>query len=301
MRTRPAALALLLGAGLALLESGAAPSQPAGPRILIGILPVYDLSGEAHGEVFARHLTFMIFEEIRGTEVEPLLLNPGGAYSPLAEELIPEFARAAGVDIVLVSALPRSQRPRSGDWTLEVQSYLVEPRSGLHSEMATNRMPVKKRDLQAGVEVGDFYGRTKPFAKQPLGKVARKLARAIRDKVLVVAPSLVRQGTAPNPGGASGSCSVSFQILYPDKRAASKAYDLVVNGREESLEIRDGKVALMLPSGPVVIQAAVRDVPFKLSVQRWYQANTYLDCGRPERTLVLEIGGGGEAFLRWHP
>jgi hypothetical protein len=45
----------------------------------------------------------------------------------------------------------------------------------------------------------------------------------------------------------------------------------------------------------------VKDAPYKLVVQRSYAANTYLDCGRPERTLVLEIGPVGEAFLRWRP
>ncbi|MGH9601716.1 MAG: hypothetical protein ACRD24_04935, partial [Terriglobales bacterium] len=100
---------------------------------------------------------------------------------------------------------------------------------------------------------------------------------------------------------AKGSCSIQFRVLYVHKKAASKAYQVTLNEREESLGIQDGVAQTSLPNGPVLVQVTVADAPYRLPVQRVYQANTFLDCSRPERTLALEIGGGGEAFLRWKP
>src|SRR4051812_42420570 len=67
---------------------------PAFPkRISIGIMPVFDATGETYGDLVTQHMTQMLFEDLQGSQMQPVLLNPGGAYTPLDADLIKEFAQ----------------------------------------------------------------------------------------------------------------------------------------------------------------------------------------------------------------
>jgi hypothetical protein len=77
----------------------------------------------------------------------------------------------------------------------------------------------------------------------------------------------------------------------------SKVVTILLNDREESQGA--GVVSLNPPAGLLLLVVEVKDSPFKLPVQKTYQANTYHNCGQPERTLALEIGVAGEALLHW--
>jgi hypothetical protein len=309
----------------ALSPSGAAGGAPPGPKVLLGILPVLDISGEPYGEFFAQNLTYMIFDQLRGSDrVEPMLLNPGGMYSTFSDDWIQDYGQQAGVDAVLISVFPRSNRPKSDDRTLQLETQLMDLKSGQRSTKMTdntsnkviNFASIKKYELEASIAalsltssgslfatlfgVGSWTPAVKKFEKQPLGKAARRLAEGARDHALAQAPSLVPEGSAlPHPLSRE-SCSIQFRVLYTHKKAASKAYDVAINDREESLGLQDGVATVLLPSGPVVARVVVRDAPYKTPIQRSYYADTYLDCSRPERTLALEIGAAGEALLRWH-
>ncbi|MFQ5927990.1 MAG: hypothetical protein ACE5MH_11215 [Terriglobia bacterium] len=317
---------LFLAAGF---RPPAAPQEtPA--KISLGICPVYDASGEGHGEVFAGNLTNMIFKQLRGSPFEPVLLNPGGAYSPLGEEWMLEYARAARVDAVLVTTLLPSHWPRKGKAALRLESYFLNIRTGERSETLPLSTRIKKRHLERGLDYGttarvasarkrraqrgtssglgqlvvgmsSYYAPSREFEKQPLGKAAKKLAKALVANSQLHVPRLVASGTAHAVSSPAASCEVIFRVLYAGTRAASKNYYLTINDQEETLGIVDGVVKVQAASGLVVVHAAVKDAPYKRPVQRSYAANTYLDCGRRERTLVLEIGAAGEAFLRWRP
>src|SRR4051812_46915845 len=80
--------------------SSAAQEPAAAKRISVGIMPVFDATGENYGELVTQHMTQMIFEELQGTQLQPVLLNPGGGYTPLDADLIKEFAQMSGVDAV---------------------------------------------------------------------------------------------------------------------------------------------------------------------------------------------------------
>jgi len=301
-----------------------APGVPSGPKVLLGILPVLDISGEPYGEFFAQNLTYMIFNQLRRSDrIEPRMLNPGGLYSTYSEDWIQDYGQQAGVDAVLISVFPRSKQPKGGDLTLQLETQLMELKGDQRSPTMTNNTSSKvtnyasitKSELEVSIGamsstsaggflatllgVGSWVPAVKKFEKQPLGKAARRLAEGAGNHALAEAPSLVPEGSAlPHPLSKE-SCSIQFRVLYTHKKAASKAYDLAINDREESLGLQDGMATVLLSTGPVVARVVVRDAPYKTPIQRSYYADTYLDCGRPERTLALEVGAAGEALLRW--
>jgi len=50
---------------------------------VLGIMPVFDTSGDPFGQQFAQNLTAMIYDKLEGAPFEVVLLNPGGLYNPL--------------------------------------------------------------------------------------------------------------------------------------------------------------------------------------------------------------------------
>ncbi len=302
-----------------LFLAGAVPSAAqTGSRARVGILPVYDMSGEVHGETFSQYLTLMVFEELEEEAgVEPVLLNPGGLYTPDAQEWITEYAQPFALDGILISKLMPSNRPRKGDWHLRVETELLRMASHQRDAVQVYNAEVRKNDLKRGVEVGystdlsrvspDHWGRvqylywpSRKFEKQPLGKIARRIAKAMGQRTAADAAQLPASG-APRPATSKQSCDVQFRITYTygNRKASSKAYSVTVNDREESLGVRDGLVEFTEKSGPVQVRASLTDAPYKLPTQKVYTANTYLDCAQEERRLVLEIGPAGEAGLVW--
>ncbi len=131
-------------------------------------------------------------------------------------------------------------------------------------------------------------GASKAFEKQPLGKAALIMADQIHTMLLTqVPPSTVK----PQPVKL-GTCTYTVQVQYVSKKAVSKAYDIILNGEEESLWSKEGVTTLEnKPSGPIFLQMSVADAPYRLAVQDLYQANTILDCSKPERQLYLDIPG----------
>jgi hypothetical protein len=278
-------------------------------KMLLGILPTFDAGGEAHGEIYTQNLTSMLFEEFRTDTIEPVLLNPGGMYNPLSTELILEYGRDAGVDGVLITSLQRTEKPKHGDWVLKVTAQLMEMKDGKTSEEFLSTQYLKSKDVV--VEHGHVGWMTmagwatagsRPFEKQPLGKSARRVAQDFKTQAAPRSLSLISGRSAPpvgaRPAAATAPCNVNFHVAYIKQKAVSKAYDVAINGREESLNIKEGYVAVSLPTGPVFVHTSVKDAPYKMPVQHLYQMNTYLDCGAPQHDLVLEIGPAGDAVLR---
>lgn len=274
-----------------------------GNVVRVGILPTFDEGGDTFGPVFGQHLTMMLFRDLEEQRaMVPVLLNPGGVYTPSSDEWISDYGQRAGVDEVLITALQKADAPPRGNWTITVRSELVNMSTGKRSGPWTQSATIEKRN--AMLDYGyDFYIKnvafidpSKSFEKQPLGKRARLIADAIAEGV----PSRIAATPTPDTESAGpGSCPVNFNIKYSSKHAASHAYTAVINGKDESLGIKDGVLPLTLNSGPLLIQAIVQDAPYKLPKQPIYQANTYVSCSAPQRNLVLDIGAAGEALLKW--
>jgi hypothetical protein len=101
-------------------------------------------------------------------------------------------------------------------------------------------------------------------------------------------------------GVKGGACTVTVKVAYVAKKATSRAYDIIVNGESQSLWTKDGVTTLEnAKSGPIFLQLSVADPPYRMPVQELYQANTILDCSKPERQLSLDIGPVGDALLHW--
>ena len=271
-------------------------------RVSVGILPVFDASGDVAGEVMSQGLTLLTYEALRDSSVYPVLLSPGGVYASSDKEWALDYARQAGVDAVLVSTLQPSNRPKKGDWTVRVETELLEVAGGksapvqMHTELV-NRVHLNFIDTGTYNMQGMEIAASRPFEKQELGKKARKLAESIRGYV-ISGTSLVKAGTSPVLGG-SAACRVDFRIEYPNQ-ANSFAYSLVANRRDETLFIKEGVASLDTKTGPIVLQLKLNDAPYRLPVQRLYQLSAQTDCGKATQSLTMRIGPAGEALLIWH-
>jgi hypothetical protein len=299
-----------------LLAASAGRAQNNGGRKTLGIMPVFDASGEEYGELFAQNLTAMEFRKLQGAPFDVVLLNPGGLYNPLIPESIVDYAQSANVDTVLVMSFLQTDKPQKGDFTLHVEAKLMDSASGKLGEATSYGFSLPRHDIaveiaNSGLDIAGTASNTvrtgrniysllgtknQPFEKQPLGKAANNIADGVRTYVL----SQVPPSTAKVPEVKLGTCTYSVQVKYTSKKAVSKAYDIILNGEEESLWTKEGVTTLEnKPSGPVFVQLSVADAPYRLAVQHLYQANTMLDCAKPERELYLDIGAGGDALLHW--
>jgi hypothetical protein len=307
---------IVLGILVFLYGVRALADESSGKKIL-GIMPTFDTSGDAFGQQFAQNLTAMVFEKLDGAPFQVLLLNPGGLYNPLLPDT-EEYLQSAGVTTLLVMTLQPTDKPQKGDYVLHVEAKLTDAPSSKDIASSKYSGKISHNDAlldaaKAGVAFGSNTSGTtrhgsnlisamvrtngsRPFEKQPLGKVALNMAAAIKSQVLAQMP--------PGGSGASavggGACTVSVRVQYLAKKASSRAYDIIVNGESSSLWTKDGVTTLEnFKSGPMFLQVSVADPPYRMPVQDLYQANTVLDCGKPERQLSLDLGPVGDALLHW--
>jgi hypothetical protein len=296
-----------------------AEAQESGGKKILGIMPVFDTSGDSFGQQFAQNLTAMVYEKLEGAPFEVMLLNPGGLSSPLMPESDAEYLQSTGVSTLLVATLQPTDKPQKGDFILHLEAKLVDAQG--MKDIATSNYTGKVSHNDAlldaakgGLDYGsgasntirqgrDLYGAmartngSRPFEKQPLGKVALAMAAGIRAQVLSQMPATKADAPAALQGGA---CTVTIKVQYLAKKATSRAFDLIVNGENESLWTKDGVSTLEnMKAGPIFLQISVADPPYRMPVQDLYQANTTLDCSRPERQLSVDIGPVGDALLHW--
>jgi hypothetical protein len=293
-------------------------AQGAGGKRIVGIMPTFDTTGDAYGQQFAQNLTAMVYDKLAGAPFEILLLNPGGLYSPLIPESMLEYTQSTGVDSVLVMTLLPTDKPQKGDYILHVEAKLLSAQDAKEIASATTySAKVSHNDAlldaaKAGVDFGsttsntarhgrDIYSAmtrtngSRPFEKQPLGKAALGMAASIQAQMLAQVPKGDRGAVS---GG--GACTISVRVAYTAKKASSRAYDILLNGENQSLLTKDGVTTVEnMKGGPLFLQISVADPPYRTPVQDLYQANTILDCARPERQLSLEIGAVGDALLHW--
>src|SRR5438105_6076706 len=203
-------ICVLLAVLIASLAAGAQ-SQP--KKISLGILPVFDASGETYGELVTQHMTQMLFEEMQGTNFQPVLLNPGGGYTPLDTDLIKEFGQMSGVDAVLITILQMPTKPRSGQYTLKVDAQLMDAKTGKMSATQNYFENIDRREaIIEGGYAGFFFstGASRRFDKQPLGKRSISFARSIKQFVTGTVPTMSLAGTAPEPPAPRTSSEITF-------------------------------------------------------------------------------------------
>jgi hypothetical protein len=285
---------------------------------VLGIMPVFDTSGDPFGQQFAQNLTAMVYDKLEGAPFQVVMLNPGGLYNPLLPDY-DEYVQSVGVTKLLVAILKPTDKPQKGDYILHVEAKLMEASGGKEISTSNYSGKISHNDAlldaaKAGVEFGSNNSYTmrsghnlfsamtrtngsRPFEKQPLGKVALNMAASIQAQV--VSQMSASKGDA-SPTVAGGACTITIRVRYVAKKATSRAYDIIVNGENNSLWTKDGVTTLEnFKSGPMFLQVSVADPPYRMPVQDLYQANTVLDCGKPERQLALDLGPVGDGLLHW--
>ena len=302
---------------LLMFGSTSAHAQTSSGGKVLGIMPVFDTSGESYGQLYAQNMTAMVYQKFEGGPIRVMLLNPGGLYNPLIPESITDYAQSAGVDTVLVMTMQPTDKPQKGNYVLHVEAKLLDAQTGKEMPPSVYSISMSRNDalldaskagldyssersgvVHAGARVyAAMASGSRPFAKQPLGKAANSMAESVHSQV--VAQYLVTKADTPvEPKG--GTCTINVGVKYVSKKSASKAYDIIINGLDQSLLTKEGGTKIEnFKSGPVFLQLSVADAPYRLPVQDLYQANTVLDCGAPEHNLFLEIGPVGDALLHW--
>jgi len=272
-------------------------SAPA--KVRVGVLPVYDQGGATFAPTFSSHLTAIIFRALERSSVDPVLLNPGGLYSGAQDDWTLEYAKQSQVDVLLITVLQRIDVPPSGGFPIRVKSELLDLKgarsiASWESSARVNKGDIVSENMRAWSGEG-----SRQFDKQPLGRAAREIAADVQAQVARAAAAVSPSSETALVPSQTGTCHLDFRVSYVAKHASSKSYDVVVNGRDETLSITDGVVPLTVQPGPLLIQLVVHDPPYKMPKQDVYQANTQVDCSPSSRNLSMEIGPAGEAFLKW--
>ena len=297
-------LMLLVAAVSACLALQAPSARSAkGPTLTVGILPTFNAGTDAFGETFDQHLALKLFEQLQGSAVRPVLLNPGRLYDPTDNDWLVDYGRKSGVDVLLITTLLKTETPEKGDCTITVQGEILDLKSGSRSASWKNAAAINKRDAKLDYHTvkagffGAYIAPSRVFEKQPLGKAMSEIADQMHTEILHRVQALPSTSSEQRANSEAGSCDLRVKILYASRHAASKSYSMVVDGKDESLNVKDGDLLLHGKSGMLLLQWVMNDAPYKLPTQEFYQSNSDVDCSK--RQLSINIGAAGEALLVW--
>jgi hypothetical protein len=287
-------------------------------KIAVGIAPVFDAGGDEFGEAVTQHLTLFMYQDLMGNkQFVASLLSPGGVYTPLDASWLTEYVQdRPELDLLLISTLkPTVATDKNGGFAISVEISLLDARTGDNKGTWTVSDTIKSKNawLEKGSSiltssVNDRSGRyglsamspSSDWEKSPMGKTASHLAEQVRDTLSVHLGGFVKKGSTEivDAGNApSGPCDVHTRITYNYKHSVSRSYTLLANGLDQSTTIQDGIAGFKAPEGPLLLQFAINDAPYKLSKQAIYQLSATHSC--KNSTLVIDIGQGGDAHQHW--
>jgi len=280
-------------------------------KIVIGILPTYDTSGQSYGGPVSQMLTGMLYQQFAvNPRFQPVFLNPGGLYDPTATSWVAEYVQTLGmpIDVVLATTFIEPETPKHGDLILHLRSVELDSKTGDTLQTTIANTPLKDRSamLDYGIayvptgyfDTGSIYQPSRNFQKQPLGRASFDLARQSAESAGQSAGKLTASGVAA-PHGKATSCKLRLKINYVERHAISKSYSCIINEKEESLGIKEGILEVEEPASPLLIQIKLNDAPYKLPKQDLYLLDPLLDCSRSSNLLELNIGPAGEARYAW--
>ena len=322
MKRHANSVAAFIVASLAVMASRTPMAADVDTLTATGLFPVHDSSGETHGDDLAWYLEPAIYQTLKERGRELLLLNPGGNYSILDDASSLEYARSTGVRSALMARFTLTSRTKPNDNSprLQVEVRALDVTTGAVLQTFTVTEEVSRKELERGFDTGPgvhsftligtplvlghrFYDKSRDIEKQPLGKAVRHIAESIRDNILQFnGGAAVYPSAALHQGPFPPSCAADFRVQYTRQRSASKAYELYVNGHDETTgNTNDGATSLTLKPGLNLFEVAVKDAPYRLPIQKAYSINRWIDCKAEERHLVLQIGAAGEALIVTQP
>jgi hypothetical protein len=306
-----------------ILLAGAVCGTSKAQKVSIGIAPVFDAGGEQFGPVVAQHLTLFAYQDLlESSAAHASLLSPGGVYSPLDTSWLVDYVHdRTDLDLLLVATLKPVTNPAKEKWIIPVEVVLLNAHSGdqLATWMVSTELNSHKTLLEYGQVIAqqgtqgrysqykDTYKVTpsRDFEKQPLGKATAHLAKSIRETLEAKLPglslakppvqlALVSATTAP---AAPASCPANVHITYSYKHSASHTFLLLVNGLDQSINLKDGIATFSAPEGEMLLQFSVNDAPYKLAKEPMYQLSTQHSCSL--KTLTVDLGASGDAHAHW--
>ena len=277
-------------AGLAMAAFASCQGQ--GKRVVIGVLPVYDNSGQSLTENLPVNLTYMIYRDLLKNEAyQPILLSPGALYDPESIDTITDYATKAKADAVLISSILPCIKVNNLKCRLQLEVKLVDVATvDLLRTVAANYVSSNYASFLKGPE---------DFEKQPLGKSAVKLVNWTDGYISSTLPTLDVKPTGVEVAGKQTTCDLDVHVRYVTKHSVSKSYTLIVNDKDETTAIKDGVGHFDMPSGPIFLRVQATDPPYGMPIEKLYQTSAYLDCSSPKRDLDLDIGSAGEMITHW--
>lgn len=303
---------------LALAFVAALPLAAPGERIVVGIAPVFDASSSPFALPVSQHLTLFTYQELLGSSaVRPVLLSPGAVYTPLDPSWILEYVQdRKEISLVLLGTLKSAIAADAHHLTIPVSLSLLDAHTG--NSIAEWNVSVEidrgKTELDDGIRnVSGAFGLSpatyvsapsRTFEKQPLGKATAHLASDIRESLEARLKSTAgghpENGPSPNSAEKAehgATCPVRMSITYGYKHAASRSYQLLANGMDQSGAIDNGIATFSAPEGELLLQFSVFDAPYKMAKEALYQLNARHSCALSR--LVVDIGQSGDAHIRW--
>jgi hypothetical protein len=310
-RGRIAALLLALVSAV-----GAARAQ----RVQVGIAPVFDGGGEDFGPVVAQHLTLFTYQDLLNSPtVYPVLLSPGGVYSPLDTSWLVDYVQdRKDINLLLVATVKPVPAHSKDHWSIPIDLELLDAKSGDSLAEWTVSVDINSGKTlldygvavvgqakinQFGQEREKYIGApSRDFEKQPLGKATAHLAVSIRETLEARLASLGRAKNASPTSLVSAAtqgspCPVHVRITYNYKHSASHSYQLLANGLDQSTNLANGIATFPAPQGELLLQFSVSDPPYKLEKEPMYQLSTIHSCDFSN--LVVDLGPGGDAHPHW--
>ena len=309
---------MTLRSAILALAFAAASCSISAQRVTIGIAPTYDGGGDAFGPAVAQHLNVFLYEDLLDTSSYfPVLLSPGGVYTPLDTSWLVDYIHdRSDVDFLLVPTLKPIVSPEHGKWTLLIDLVLLDARTGDQrgvwtvseeirgSKTVLDNTPVEAKDTNIDTKfssaISSFGGgfrtaSSRRFEKQPLGKATEHLSEEIRD---TLAAHLPASAAHPAPSPAYGEpCLMRVRLTYAYRHAASQSYMLLVNGLDQSTALKEGISTFSAPPGPMLLQFSLNDAPYKMAKEGLYQLSTVHSCSAS--TLIVDLGPSGDAHPKW--
>jgi hypothetical protein len=277
-----------------------APAQ----QLTIGIAPTFDAGSDESGPAISQHLVLFLYRDLaRGNSFIPVLLNPGGVYSPFDTSWLVNYVHdRPELDLLLVTTL----KPNAKDGGLVVDVSLLDARTGakLSSWTATSVTDGKKgwmKGLPANLKSQGGLNSESSFEKGPFANASWRVADSIRD-VLPAKTAEFPRTTAPmqappNVTSPPSQCVTHTRITYGYKHSVSRSHLLLVNDLEQTSTLKDGFSSFTLPEGPTIIQFSLNDAPYTMSKQAFYQLSTIHSCSAS--TLIIDLGAQGDEHHHW--
>jgi len=280
------------------------------PVVTLGVCPFEDQTGAPAGERVAKLLPLMFLDKAPAA-YRVVLLNPGPMPDVDDTAWPAELGRMNGVDAVIIGRV-RAVGQGKGPGMQSQTNGRVLNLATAHLLMEATLIDASGKKLRAvstdesvkGIWFGDvagyFTGVTfdpPKFASSQLGKAIYHSIESIQGQIAGDLKALTPKTNLESLAG--GSCEVTIRVQFTEKQRASKAFDIAVNRKEESLSMKDGALTTKLPSGPALIRIVLHDPPFRQVVQDVYYLNPIVDCSKEAKTLVLEVGNSGEGVPRW--